>query len=119
MMSGDLEQLLTQTSLLGPDGAAGLLAGAARAPSFNIAKLESLNLPDEMMRAAIAEMERGVGSAARQPSAAPAAGGPGVGGGAAGGGSPHGGAGAADAGSGGGDAAGGSSLTPQKRKIAA
>jgi hypothetical protein len=77
MMSGELGELLAQTSFLNHEG---LLAGAARAPSFNIGKLESLNMSDEMMAAAIMQMERAGGGtgaslppAARQPSAAAAA----------------------------------------------
>lgn len=57
MLSGDLEQLLQQGSLLPPDGAASLFA-PGRAPSFNIGKLESLNLPDEALAAAMLQMER-------------------------------------------------------------
>lgn len=56
MMSGDLEQLLMAQGSL-PDGAASLFA-AGRAPSFNIGKLESLNLPDEALAAAMLQMER-------------------------------------------------------------
>lgn len=55
-MSGDLEQLLMAQGSL-PDGAASLFA-AGRAPSFNIGKLESLNLPDEALAAAMLQMER-------------------------------------------------------------
>lgn len=72
-MSGDLEQLLAQGSLLpGGEGGAGGLFGGARAPSFNIGKLESLNLPDDVLAAAIAQMERAAG-AAQQPKASLAA----------------------------------------------
>lgn len=68
-MSGDLEQLLAQGSLLpGGDGAAAGLFSGARAPSFNIGKLESLNLPDDVLAAAIAQMERAAG-AVQQPKA--------------------------------------------------
>ena len=77
MLSGDLEQLLQQGSLLPPDGAASLFA-PGRAPSFNIGKLESLNLPEEALAAAMLQMERaGMGAslplprAAQQAAAAP------------------------------------------------
>lgn len=56
MVSGDLEQLLMAQGSL-PDGAASLFA-PGRAPSFNIGKLESLNLPEDALAAAMAQMER-------------------------------------------------------------
>ena len=65
-MSGDLEQLLMAQGSL-PDGAASLFA-PGRAPSFNIGKLESLNLPDEALAAAMLQMERaGMTAGASQP----------------------------------------------------
>ncbi|KAL4859186.1 putative aldo-keto reductase 2 [Chlorella vulgaris] len=74
-MSGDLEMLLRESSLHPLEG------GARRAPSFNLSKIESLNLPDEMMMAAILQLERGGGGlgaslpppAAREQSAGGAA----------------------------------------------
>ena len=69
MMSGDLEHLLAQGSLLPsglPEGGAAGLFNSMRAPSFNIGKLESLNLPDDVLAAALGAMERAAGGQQHQ-----------------------------------------------------